>query len=248
MCGETSWFGVNQTEAYAARLMSVDRSVVKQGILDAAPLYVPAIPFALVIGLAVVESGMNPILGWSTAWVIYGGAAQLTLIALLGSGTAVAAAVTAAIVVSARHLMYSAALAPRFQEQPRWFRWVGPYVLIDQLFALVMLRVDDDPKTWRTYYVTAGLFFWIAWQVTVVIGLFVGPAIPAEWNLAFAVPILFVGLVVMGLDKYPKLWAALAGGGFTFLFAGLPNRGGLLVGALVGVAAGTIAERVKADG
>ena len=227
--------------------MSVDRSVVKHAIVDSMPLYVPAIPFALVIGLAVAESGMNPLLGWSTAWIIFGGAAQLTLIALLGSGTAVAAAVTAAIVVNARHLMYSAALAPKFQEQPRWFRWVGPYVLIDQLFALVMLRLDDDPKTWRTYYLTVGAFFWSMWQVTIAIGLFVGPVIPGEWNLAFAVPILFVGLVVMGIDKSPKLVAALAGAGFTFLFAGLPNRGGLLVGAFVGVLAGTLAERVKAD-
>ena len=224
--------------------MSVDRSVVKQAILDSVPLVVPAIPFALIIGLAVVESGMSPLLGWSSAWIIFGGAAQLTLIALLGSGTAVAAAVTAAIVVNARHLMYSAALAPKFQDQPRWFRWLGPYVLIDQLFALAMLRLEDDPKTWRTYYLTTGAFFWTSWQVTIGVGLFVGPVIPSEWNLAFAVPILFLGLVVMGIDNSPKLVAALAGAGFTFVFAGLPNRGGLLVGALLGVLAGTVVEKV----
>jgi predicted branched-subunit amino acid permease len=110
-----------------------------------------------------------------------------------------------------------------------------------------MLRLDDDPNIWRTYYLTMGAFFWSMWQVTIAIGLFIGPVIPGEWNLAFAVPILFVGLVVMGIDKSPKLVAALAGAGFTFLFAGLPNRAGLLVGAIVGVAAGTIAERVMAD-
>jgi len=230
---------------YAASLMSVDRSVVKQGIVDAVPLLVPAIPFALIIGLAVVESGINPLLGWSTGWIIFGGAAQLTLIVLLGSGTAIAAAATAAVVVNARHLMYSAALAPKFQEQPRWFRWLGPYVLIDQLFALVSLRLDDDPKIWRTYYLAAGSFFWIFWQLTLGVGLFVGPVIPGEWNLGFAVPILFLGLVVMGIDKFPKLVAALAGAGFAFLLVGLPNRGGLLVGAVVGVLAGAIAEKVK---
>jgi hypothetical protein len=51
----------------------------------------------------------------------------------------------------------------------------------------------------------------------------------------------------MGIDKSPKLVAALAGAGFTFVFAGLPNRGGLLVGAFVGVLAGTLAEKVKSD-
>ena len=231
--------------AYAARFKSVDRSIVKRALADALPMYVPAIPFALVIGLTVVETGMNQLVGWSSASIIFGGAAQLTVISLLGSGTAVAAAVTAAIVVNARHLMYSAALAPKFQEQPRWLRWVGPYLLIDQLFALSMLRLDDDPKAFRTYYLTVGAFFWISWQLTIALGLLLGPAIPEEWNLEFAVAILFLGLVVIAVDRFPKAVAAVVGAGGTYIFAGLPNRSGLLVGAMVGILAGTVAERMR---
>lgn len=218
---------------------------MKRGVFDALPLYLPAIPFALVIGLAIVDSGLNQFVGWSTSWIIFGGAAQLTLISLLGSGTAVAAAVTAALVVNARHMMYSAALAPKFSDQPRWFRYLGPYVLIDQVFALVSLRLDDEPRAWRTYYLAVGVTFWLSWQLTTAIGLFVGPVVPAEWNLGFAVPILFIGLVVMGIDKYPKLVAALVGAGVTWLTAGLPNRTGLLIGALAGILFGTIAERFR---
>jgi 4-azaleucine resistance transporter AzlC len=225
--------------------MSVDRSIVKKAIADALPLYLPAVPFALVIGLVIVESGMNPLVGWSTSPIIFGGAAQLVLISLLGSGVAVGASITAALVVNARHLMYSAALAPTFQNQPRWMRWFGPYVLIDQLFALSVLRADDDPNDFRTYYLSAGFTFWTLWQITVALGLFVGPVIPEEWNLEFAVPILFLGLIVMGIDKSSKLVAALVGAGVTFLAAGLPNRSGLLVGAIIGIVAGTIAERVR---
>jgi predicted branched-subunit amino acid permease len=225
--------------------MSVDRAVIRRAILDALPLYVPAVPFALVIGLVIIETGMNPLVGWSTSPIIFGGAAQLTLVSLLGSGVAVGAAITASLVVNARHLMYSAAMAPTFQHQPRWMRWLGPYVLIDQLFALSMLRTDDDPKAFRTYYLSAGFTFWTLWQVTVALGLFVGPVIPGSWNLEFAVPILFLGLIVMGIDKHPKLVAALVAAGVTFLSAGLPNRSGLLVGALVGVATGTAAERFR---
>ncbi len=223
--------------------MSVDRSIVRRAVLDALPLYVPAVPFALVLGLVIIESGINPLVGWASSWVIYGGAAQLTLISLLGSGAAVAAAVTAALTVNSRHLMYSAALAPTFQAQPAWMRWLGPYVLIDQLFALSVLRVDDDPVDWRTYYLAAGATFWVSWQVTTALGLFIGPVVPEEWNLEFAVPILFIGLVVLAIDRYPKLVAAVVGAGVTYLAAGLPNRSGLLVGALIGILAGTVAER-----
>jgi predicted branched-subunit amino acid permease len=225
--------------------MSVDRSVARRGILDALPLYVPAMPFALVIGLAIVEAGINPFAGWSGSWLIFGGAAQLTVVSLLGTGAAFFAVVTAGLVVQARHLMYSAALAPVFQRQPSWFRWVGPYVLIDQMFALVSVRTDDDPDEFRTYYLAAGATFWILWQLTTALGIAIGPAVPLEWNLQFAIPLLFIGLLVLGIDKPSKLVAALVGAGVTFLFAGLPNRSGLLVGAFAGILVGTLMERLK---
>jgi 4-azaleucine resistance transporter AzlC len=225
--------------------MSLDRSIVKQGIADAVPLFVPAIPFAFVIGVVIVDSGISPVVGWSSSWIIFGGAAQLTLISLLGSGAAVAAAISAGLVVNARHLMYSAAMAPVFQHQPRWMRWIGPYLLIDQQFALAILRADDDPRTFRTYYLSSGLVFWSMWQITTVVGIMLGPIVPVSWSLEFAVSILFLGLIVMGIDKYPKLIAALVGAGVTYLSAGLPNRAGLLVGAFVGILVGTIAERIR---
>jgi 4-azaleucine resistance transporter AzlC len=223
--------------------MSVDRATVRRGITDALPLFVPAVPFALVIGLAIVEAGINPFSGWSGSWLIFAGAAQLTLVSLLGSGAAVLAAVTAALVVNARHLMYSAAHSPTFQRQPPWFRWLGPYMLIDQMFALTIIEADAEPETFRTYYLAAGVTFWVLWQATTALGLALGPVVPQEWNLQFAVPLLFMGLIVLGIDKWTKIAAALVGGAVTFVFAALPSRSGLLVGALVGIAVGTVLER-----
>jgi predicted branched-subunit amino acid permease len=225
--------------------MSVDRSAIRQGVVDALPLFVPAIPFGLVIGLAITEAGMSPFVGWSSSWLIFAGAAQLTLITLLGGGVAVAAAISTALVVNARHLMYSAALAPTFQRQPRWFRWVGPYFLIDQIFALTTLRPEEDPDRFRTYYLAAGITFWVLWLAVVALGLLIGPVVPEEWNLQFAIPILFIGLLVVGTESGPEVVAAVAGAVVTRLVAGLPNRTGLLVGAVAGVAAGTVAERLR---
>jgi len=227
--------------------MSVVRAAARRGVIDALPLFVPAIPFGLVIGLAITNTGMNPFVGWSGSWLIFGGAAQLTLITLLGGGVAVAAAVGTALVVNARHLMYSAALAPTFQRQPRWFRWFGPYLLVDQLFALATIRLEDEPDSFRTYYLAAGALFWILWSVVVAVGLLLGPVVPEEWNLEFAIPILFIGLLVLGIEHWPELVAALVGAGVTYLAAGLPSRTGLLVGAFVGMIAGFVAERIRRE-
>lgn len=207
------------------------------------PLVVSAIPFALVVGLAITESGIGNLVGWTGAPIIFAGAAHLTLITLLGTGTAVVAAVSAALVINARHMMYSAALAPAFQKQPRWFRWFGPYALLDQMFAIVILRKDDDPDDFRTYYLAAAATFIFFWNALVALGLLIGPVVPETWQLEFAVPVMFVGIVVMSIDRYPKAVAAVVGAGTSYLFAGLPHRAGLLVGALVGIIAGVLADR-----
>ena len=221
--------------------MSVDRALARRAFFDAIPLFIPAIPFALVLGLAITETGMNPVVGWSTSPIIFGGAGQLTLISLLGGGASVVAAITAGLVVNARHLMYSAALAPVFQTQPRWFRWFGPYLLIDQLFALSTFRSGDNSEQFRTYYLAAGMTFWVTWLATTALGLLLGPVVPESWHLEFAVPILFIGLLVLGIDNSPKVVAALVGAGVTWLTVALPNRGGLLIGSLAGIVAGTLA-------
>ena len=225
--------------------MTEQTALVRAAIKEMLPVSLPAIPFALALGIAIVESGLPGVLGWSTSPIIYGGASQLTLITLLGEGTAPAAAVTAALIINARHLMYSAAMAPTFQHQPAWFRWVGPYFLIDQVFALAIPRIHDDPGSFRLYYLTLGITFWVLWLAFTALGLYLGPAVPQSWGLGFAIPILFLGILVMAIDRWPKAVAALVAAGVALLAADLPHRLGLLLGAVAGIVAGVSLDRAR---
>lgn len=206
------------------------------------PVFLPAIPFAFVLGIVIMDSGIAPLLGWSSSPMIYGGASQLALLTLLSDGAAIAAAVTAALVVNARHLMYSAAMAPTFQQQPTWFRWVGPYFLIDQVFALAMPRIHDEPESFRTYYLTLGIVFWLLWLSATAAGLFLGPVIPPSWGLSFSIPILFLGMLVMTINRWPKAAAAGVAAGVALLASGLPHRSGLLLGATAGILVGLLLD------
>lgn len=210
---------------------------------DMLPLFLGAVPFGVVIGVAIAESDVPNLPGWLSSSLVFGGAAQLTAISLLAAGAPALSAVVGALVVNARHLMYGAALVPRFRGQPRWFRGLGPYVLIDQVFALVSVRDEqEDPAFWRSYYMGAGALAWSMWQVVVAVGLLAGPVLPEGLSLEFAIPVLFIGLVVPTLIRRPALVAAVTAVAVTTLLHGIPNRGGLLVGALAGVVAGTIVD------
>jgi predicted branched-subunit amino acid permease len=211
---------------------------------DAAPLFIPAIPFALVLGVAITESALPTPIGWSTNFVIFAGAAQLATVTLAATATWLTLVTTAAV-INLRHVMYSAALAPRFGPQPRWFRWVGPYVLIDQVFALVVHRTELDDRSWRRYFLGCGLFFLVCWNITVTLGMLVGSEIPESWRLGVAPAVMFTGMVVLGIANRPGIVAAVVGAGVTFVCLDLPHNTGLLVGALTGVAAAFAAETLE---
>jgi len=205
------------------------------GFLDALPLFIPALPFAFVFGVVVAEAGIPEWLGWSSSPIIFGGAIQVTLFTLIGEGASAAAAVSAALIVGARHMLYSVTLAPRFQNQPGWFRWVGSYVLIDQVFVLSQIKRVDDPVAFRRYFLSAGFTFWTLWMVSTALGVVLGPAIPPEWGVEFAAPVLFVSLMMAASDRQDKLVAAAIAMGVTYLLASLPNRAGILIAVTVTV-------------
>jgi 4-azaleucine resistance transporter AzlC len=206
------------------------------------PIIIPAIPFGMIIGLATAESEVPNLAGFLSATLIFGGAAQLAAVSLLGAGAPALSALTAALIVNTRHAMYSAAMVPRFRDQPRWFRRFGPYLLIDQIFALASTNQDDGPDDWRGYYLGAGMFAWVLWHVAVAAGIWLGPVLPEGLDLAFTVPALFIGLLVPGLVRRPALLAAVSAVVVSAVLWRIPNRGGMLVGAGVGVVVGYAAE------
>lgn len=215
----------------------------RRAVVEATPLFLPAIPFGFVLGLAMTESAMPTGIAWLSSPLLFAGAAQLAVVTLAGTAS-IWAVIVAGLVINTRHVMYSAAMAPVFQQQPRWFRWVGPFVLIDQVFALAVLHADRPPAEFRRYYLTTGFFFYLNWQWATALGMVVGPIVPTSWRLEYAPPIMFVGLVLIGIQRVPQGVAALVGGLVGLATAGLPDRLGILVGAAAGVAAGTVAELV----
>ncbi|NNF54179.1 MAG: branched-chain amino acid permease [Acidimicrobiales bacterium] len=213
----------------------------RQAIRDGFPLLLPAIPFGFVLGLAMSESAMPIGVAYSSSLFLYAGAAQLALVTLVGAASAWAVAV-AVMVINLRHVMYSAAMAPSFEEQPRWFRILAPMFLIDQVFALTSLHTDLEPERFRRYYLTLAAMFYSAWQVLSVLGILFGALVPTSWGLGFAPALMFAGIVVMMLTNRPAVIAAVVAAAVCFATLGLPNRSGLLVGALAGISAGFLAE------
>ena len=216
--------------------------IVRAAFADMVPLFLPALPFALLFGVMVVESGVSKLLGWSSSVIMFGGSAQMTLITLVGEGVAVSAAITTTLIVTARHILYSVTLAPRFQVQPRWFRWLGPYVLIDQVFALTQVRDLSDDDDFRRYYLTAGFTFWGMWVLCTGLGIVLAPIIPEGIGIEIAITLMFLGLLLMAIRRRAQVVTAILSAGMALVFAHLDNQLGLIVAVVASLCVASVTE------
>lgn len=225
--------------------LSFDRRAALDGVRDIAPLMVPGIPFGLVLGLNIKESGIDVLAGWSSSWIIFGGASQLALVDLVGNGASAIVIIVSVALINARHLMYSAALRPRFADFPTWFRYLAPYFLIDQVFAITSASTQLEARPMRYqiwHYLGCGAAVFALWQAAVGLGVFVGDVVREDWSLNFAVPLLFAGLLALSIKDRPGLFASIVAGIVAVVARELPQRSGLLLAIVLGVAAGGLAE------
>lgn len=228
----------------------------RRGLRDVAPLLLGVAPFGVVAGATAVDAGLSPLQAVGLSAVVFAGASQLAAIELLGDNAALLVVVATGVVINLRMLMYSASIAPHFR--PFGARWkaVCSYILTDQAYALSVARytgvdADLDPAARRRYYLAAGGSLWVVWQVCTLVGIVIGARVPPAWGLEFAVPLVFLSLLIPATTSWPKLVAAAVGGGVAVAgtVLAIPLNLGLIAGGVAGVLAGVLADgRLPGDG
>lgn len=208
------------------------------------PLSVGVFPFGLAYGVAVAESAIDDLAGALASVLMLSGAAQLALVDLVDQGAPWFVIVGTALVINARFMMYSGALAPSFSEYPRRWRIPLAHLLTDQATVTSLLYNEHqrDPRMRLAYYAGAGLSFALSWWLGTALGVAIGATIPAELQVGFAAPLMFVALAVPSIRDRAGLIAACVGFSVTLIARDAPLNTGLLIGAAAGIAFGMLAK------
>lgn len=219
----------------------------QEGVRAVSPLILGVAPFGLVFGVTAIAADVPALAAWASSFIVFAGASQIAIVELMdGGGTPIVALITA-IVINARHLMYSADMG-RYTVSVSWPTKVGVgYLLTDQAYLVTANRFPD-PRSARgtmSFYFGVALTLWTTWQLTTTAGMLLGAAIPESWSLEFAIPLTFMALLVLAVRDRPQLAAAATGGLVALACVGLPYNLGLMIGAAAGIAAGLLAERVS---
>ena len=168
-------------------------------IADMAGIVVSSGAFGIVFGLAAERAGYSIAEAVAMSTIVFAGASQFAAVGLVAAATPWPAIVLLTGFLNARHLLYSAALAPWLRRVPRLERAAMAYVLTDEAFALSLAhfrrlgRVDVGG-----YWIAAIGSTFIPWNVATVVGFLVGGSIgtPERFGIDVVFPAAMAGLSV----------------------------------------------------
>ncbi len=237
------------TETPAASPHPTRRAEFWAGARATIPLIIGAIPFGIIFGaVAIAPAGkLSPLATAAMSAFVFAGSSQFIAAGLVAAETGVWVIILTTFVVNLRHALYSATLAPHMKHlSQRWLLPLG-FWLTDETFVVAAQRYHQrDGAPFKHWYILgSAVFMYANWQLCTWLGILVGQQIEdlARWGLDFAMIVTFIGMAVPMVKNRPTLLAVLVAGATAVIAYPLPNRLGLMLAAVLGVAAGALAER-----
>lgn len=209
------------------------RSARRDLALSSLGFAVSGLGFGLVYGLAAREAGFSLLEATSMSVFVLAGAAQFAAVGLIADGAGWPSIVLLTALLNARHLLYSAAIAPWLGGRSRLERAAMAHVLTDETFALSLAhfqrlgRVDV-----LGFWLAAGIDC-LSWPIATALGVIGGQLIPdpAQFGLDVVFPAAMAGLALKLATDRPTIAAAIAG-------AALAVVAGFVLGPAISIVVG----------
>jgi 4-azaleucine resistance transporter AzlC len=214
------------------------RAARRRLVLDGLGIVASALGFGFVYGVAAGAAGFSFVEASAMSVIVFGGAAQFAAVGYVAGGFSWLGIVLLTAFLNARHLLYSAALAPWLADRPRAERAVMAHLLTDEAFALSIthFRRVGRVDAWGYWFAAIGTTF-IPWNLATIGGVLVGGALPdpSQFGLDVVFPAAMAGLVVGLATGRREIVAAIVGAvlGVTVSLVWDPAVG-IIAGGLIG--------------
>jgi predicted branched-subunit amino acid permease len=224
--------------AAQARPADEDEAMWREGVKAGIPSLFGIAAWGLVVGVAMIKTGLTIPQALGMTLIVFAGSAQLASLPLIVANAPIWVVFATALVVNLRFVIFSALLAPHFAHLPWHKRLMLGYTAGDMTVALFLQRFPDEaPATGKVSYLK-GLLYpnWTAWQVGSIAGIFLGSAVPAEWGLGFAGSLAILCILVPMVLGSAALAGVVVASITAVLAFDFPYKLGLLAAVVLGMA------------
>ena len=225
-----------------------DPAIWREGFLAGAPTLFGIAAWGMVVGVALIKSGLtlNQALGMTL--LVFAGTAQLASLPLIFANAPISVVFATALVVNLRFVIFSALLAPHFAHLPWYKRLLLGYTAGDMTVNIFLQRFpNEEPALGKVSYLKALLIpNWLAWQVGSLAGVFLGSTVPAEWGLGFAGTLAILCILVPTMMSSAALCGVVVASATAVLAFELPYKLGMLLAVIVGMVTSMLVQDVIA--
>jgi predicted branched-subunit amino acid permease len=210
----------------------------RAGLTVGAPALFGIAAWGLVVGIAMVKTGLSVPQSLAMTLLVFAGSAQLAALPLIAAQAPVWIIFLTALVINLRFVIFSALLAPHFRHLPWHKRFFLGYITADLSVALFLQRYPGNaPELGKLSYLKGLLYSnWWAWQAGSIAGIFLGAAVPSAWGLGFAATLAIICITVPMVQNRAALCGVLVSALVAVVGHGLPYKLGLLAAVIVGMA------------
>jgi predicted branched-subunit amino acid permease len=235
------------TPPAAIRPPDEDPAILREAVKTGAPTLFGIGAWGLVVGVAMINSGLTLPQALGMTLCVFAGSAQLASLPLIAAGAPIWVVFATALVVNLRFVIFSAILAPHFVHLPWKKRFLLGYVSGDITVSLFQQRFPTEaPAPGKLSYLT-GLIVpnWLAWQTGSVIGVFLGSMVPTHWGLGLAGTLAIICILVpAALNRAALVGVAVAGAVAVAAYE-MPYKLGLLAAVFVGMLSAMAVEELS---
>jgi len=200
--------------------------------------------WGLVVGIAMVKTGLTAWQATGMTLLVFAGSAQLASLPLIAAAAPIWVIFATALVVNLRFVIFSALLGPHFAHLPWKQRFLLGYISGDLTVALFLQRYPTVERVAGKLSYLKGLMYpnWFAWQAGSLVGIFLGSTIPTEWGLGFAGTLAILCIMVPLIINNAALCGVLVALVVSVLAYGLPYKLGLLLAVVLGMVTAMLIE------
>ena len=205
-----------------------------KGIKDTSPLMIPVVPFGIIFGVLAIDLGLTPLTTIAMSVIIFGGASQIIFLQLFSAGASSLVILSSVGAVNSRHLLYGTVLSEHLSDLNLTWKIIVSYFLVDQAFAVSndYFKKNKNDKDKHFHLLGGGLNCWTIWQLTTLIGIYLGSIIPEKLGLSFAIPLTFLALIVNDFRKLINLIIIIISGSIATLgYQYIPFKAYVIVSA-----------------
>jgi predicted branched-subunit amino acid permease len=220
--------------------------IYREGVRVGTPTLFGIGAWGVVVGIAMVKSGLSVYQAMGMTLFVFAGSAQLASLPLIAADAPIWVVFATALVINLRFVIFSALLAPHFAHLPWKRRLALGYTAGDLTVALFLQRFPSEaPAPGKLSYLK-GLLYpnWFAWQIGSIAGVFLGSAVPAEWGLGFAGTLAIICIMIPLTVGWPAACGVVVAGAVALLAHALPYKLGLLAAVVVGMVCAMAVQEV----